>query len=267
MVSSASLACMAVSTLVVFTLPFAAVLVARRRGLAMQIRPVLVGAVVFILFALVLERLLHTAVFSVFPQIQTIPVAYMLYGALAAGVFEEGGRACGFTLLRRMKGADNGLPCAIGYGAGHAGAEAILLVGFGLISNIMVAMTLNAPGGMDTLMASVPEASRELATAQLQGLIDAAPASFLLAGFERIVAFALQLSLSVVVWMAVSGRLSKAWIGGAVLLHALSDCGAALYQAGAASMLVAELCTVAVTVAVVGMTIHLYRQSASTARA
>ena len=267
MVSSVSLICMAASAFVAFVLPLAAVLVARRRGLAVRLRPILAGVAIFILFAMVLERLLHTVVFSLFPQIQTIPVVYMLYGALAAGVFEEGGRACGFTLLRRKKGADNGLSTAIGYGVGHAGAEAILLVGFGMISNIMVAMALNTPGGTDTLMASVPEASQALATAQLQGLVDAVPASFLIAGFERIVAFALQLSLSVVVWMAVSGRIPKVWIGGAVLLHALSDCGAALYQTGAVSMLVAELCTLVVTVAVVVLTIRLYRRFASVAKA
>lgn len=260
MVSIASLICMAVSALVAFALPFSVVLAARRRGCRVQIKPVFVGAAVFIIFALVFERLLHAVVFSAFPQIQAIPIAYMLYGALAAGVFEEGGRVYGFRLLRRMKGVDSGLPCAIGYGVGHAGAEAILLIGFALISNITVAMTLNASGSMGALLASVPEASRELATAQLQGLIDAVPASFLVAGFERIVAFALQLSLSVMVWMAVSGRLSKAWIGAAVLLHAFSDCGAALYQTGAVSMLIAELWAMIVTIAAVVLTVRLHRQ-------
>ena len=188
---------------------------------------ILVGALVFIVFAGLLEQLAHALAFSAFPGLRSTPVAFVAYAALAAGVFEELGRSCGFMLLLRSGKVDHDLPCAIGYGIGHGGIEAMMIVGLSMISNIALALALNNAGGADALLATVPDASRSLAAQQIDVLIGIAPTVYLIAGFERIVSMALHVALSVLVWMAVSGRIGKAWIFGAVLLHALADGGAA----------------------------------------
>jgi uncharacterized membrane protein YhfC len=50
-----------------------------------------------------------------------------------------------------------------------------------------------------------------------------------MAGFERLIALALQITLSFVVWRAVASK--KIWLlFAAIFLHALADTGAALFQ-------------------------------------
>lgn len=257
MVSDASLACMVVAAVISFGAPVVALVVARRR-LHVQFRAVLVGVLVFVVFAGFLEQLVHALAFSAFPGLRSTPVAFVPYAALAAGVFEELGRSCGLALLLRSGKADHDLPCAIGYGIGHGGIEAMLIVGLSMVSNIALALALNSAGGADALLATVPDASRALVAQQIDALIGIAPTVYLIAGFERIVSMALHVALSVLVWMAVSGRIGKAWIFGAVLLHALADGGAALYQQGMMLLPVSELWALIATVATALLVIRLY---------
>lgn len=257
MVSDASLACMIVAAVISFGVPIAALVVARNR-LHVQVRAVLVGVLVFIVFAGLLEQFVHALVFAAFPGLRSTSVAFVLYAALAAGVFEELGRSCGFMLLLRSGKVDHDLPCAIGYGIGHGGVEAMMIVGLSMISNIALALALNNAGGADALLATVPDVSRAHAAQQIDALLGIAPAVYLVAGLERIVSMALHIVLSVLVWMAVSGRIGKAWIFGAVSLHALADGGAALYQQGMMPLPVSELWALIATVATALLVIQLY---------
>ena len=96
MVSTASLVCMGITALVAFALPIALIVVGRRRW-RFSAWSCVVGALVFVVFALILESAAHAAVFAAFPAVQRSVALYTLYGALAAGVFEEFGRVCGFS--------------------------------------------------------------------------------------------------------------------------------------------------------------------------
>lgn len=123
--SAASIAGCIFTVLVSIALPVAALAVLKRktgRGLLAA----LVGAGCFIGYALVLEQLLHAAVFSLFPAITLYPAAYTAYGCLAAGLFEETGRLMGLSLLCKK---DRDLALGVGYGIGHGGVEAALLAG------------------------------------------------------------------------------------------------------------------------------------------
>ena len=64
---------------------------------------VLTGAMTFLIFALVLESIVHSIVFMVFPGIKDNVVAYMLYGALMAGIFEETGRFLAYKLVLKKR--------------------------------------------------------------------------------------------------------------------------------------------------------------------
>ena len=119
---------MVVAAVISFGAPIVALVVARRR-LHIQFKAVLVGALVFVVFAGLLEQLVHALAFATFPGLRSTPVAFILYAALAAGAFEELGRSCGLMLLLRPEKMDHGLLCAIGYGIGHGVIEAIMVVG------------------------------------------------------------------------------------------------------------------------------------------
>jgi len=240
MIPNATIICMAISMLAAIGLPIG-LFIGLRKRLALSPVPMLAGAGVFIVFALVLESLLHRVVLhpSATGQIQlltTHPALYVLYGIFAAGVFEETGRLVGFLILRCRF---TGVRTAISYGIGHGGIEAILLVGLTMIGNIVIAVLSNA--GVLTGQIYQPA---------ITTLSSTAPASFLVGGVERIFAITIQLSLSILVWVAVTRR-GHWWLFPlAILLHAVSDLPAACYQAGWLTIPLTESLTAVAAVAV-----------------
>ena len=196
----------------------AAMLCVLRRKTGGGGRAALVGAACFVLFALVLEQLLHALVL---PHVQGNVWLYCLYGCLAAGVFEETGRLAGLSLLCRGKHADPSARTGLGYGIGHVGIESILVGGLNMAVGLYCLIVVRAGG---VLPASLIAAGDSAASTQA-GLL-------WLAGVERMLALAGQLALSVIVWLAVTGRARFRWYFGAIGLHALLDVPAALGQTG-----------------------------------
>ena len=257
MVPTASLVCMGAAALAAFALAVTVIVVGRRRW-RFSARSCVVGALVFVVFALVLESAAHAAVFTALPALQRSAALYALYGALAAGVFEELGRVCGFALLRRIDRGPDGTGRALGAGVGHGCAEAVVVVGFGMVTSIVLSITVVNAGAADSVLSQLPEALRGAYAQRLDALV-ATPAPLYLLGIgERAVAIVLHIALSVLVWMAFSGRIGRWWILGAVLAHALCDAGAALYQGGAISVLAAEGWVLLTTCLVVVVVRRLY---------
>ncbi|EJF49691.1 putative membrane peptidase [Schaalia georgiae F0490] len=257
MVPTASLVCMGAAALAAFALPVVLIVVGRRRW-RFSARSCVVGALAFVIFALILESATHAAVFAALPAVQRSVALYTLYGALAAGIFEELGRVCGFALLRRIDRGPDGIERAIGAGVGHGGIEAVVVAGFGMVTGIVLSVTVVNAGTADSFLSQLPEALRGGYAQRLDALV-ATPAPLYLLGIgERVIAIALHVALSVLVWMAFSGRIGRWWILGAVLAHALCDVGAALYQGGAISVFAAEGWALLTTCAVVALVRRLY---------
>ncbi|AEB07009.1 protein of unknown function UCP033101 [Coriobacterium glomerans PW2] len=261
MVSIASIICLAASALIAVGGPFILFFVTRAR-LHVRFIPVLIGAVTFIVFAGVFEQILHGVVlFRLFPRlISTLPFVYALYGALAAGVFEELGRACAFLMLRRSHRPAEGVERAIGYGIGHGGIESLLGQGLQVLNELILAIMANSVGASQ-LIASLSADKQMVVEQQLQQLLANPSISWLLFGFERACSISFHIAASVIVWMAVSGLIRKSWIVGAILLHALSDFGAGLYQANALPIWATELWAIAVALLTIGVAVRLYRAS------
>lgn len=191
--------------------------------------PALVAAATFMVFAMGLEQVMHMLVLRPQPDRTTwmsaYPVLYMLYGSLAAGVFEETGRFLAFKLLKRRYG---GIGTGLNYGVGHGGIEAILLGGLAMI-NAVVASILSNSGNLGQLTAG---ANGELIAAQIQSIAVTPSAMFLIPGFERMFALTIHISLSVIVFYSVYEN-RRIWLyPAAILLHALIDMPAALAQVG-----------------------------------
>ncbi len=193
--------------LLTVALPVGGMLFFRRRpGVSWPV--FFLGAATFVLSALVLEQLFHAAVLAtpLGAVLQANTLLSAVYGGLAAGLFEETGRLAVFRLALKNETRPG---AALACGLGHGGAEAVLLVGLTMVSNLALAAL--AAGG----------AVEEPALAAAAQTLAATPAStFLWAGFERITAVALHVSNSILVFAAVT-RGRRGLYPLAILLHAL----------------------------------------------
>ncbi len=215
-----SIVCMFISLLVAFGTPVALFLLWRKR-FGLRLVPALVGAAAFFLFAMVLEPFLHRLVLVPFGGNENAlvtpaqPLLYALYGGFAAGIFEETARFLSFTLLKRRY---TGLGTALSYGIGHGGIEAILVLGFTMISNLILAFSTGSGMGE--------------AAASAAALAATPPQMFLLGALERLSAIAVHLSLSVLVYCAATDK-ARVWLYPlAIVLHAAVNFAPGLYQAG-----------------------------------
>lgn len=217
-VSALSILCMLATMLISIGLPVAALIFARKRLKADMI-PLAIGAGVFFVFVLLLERLLHLGVNALFgKQLSAHIWLYALYGGLAAGLFEETGRflAMKFLMKKRLKKEN-----AVMYGVGHGGAESVLLIGLTYISNISLSIMINM-GLFELIPDGFLGGLKEQLIPQLSALWTTKSSAFLLSGLERISAFFLQLCLSYIVYRAVKSGQILLYIV-AVAVHFAAD--------------------------------------------
>ena len=214
-----------------------------------KVRTILIGAGVFVLFALVLETILHQLVLKgpIGPSITGNVWYFALYGGLAAGIFEETGRFLAMQFL--LKDEPSGAKTAVAYGIGHGGIEMLIIFGVSMIANLVIAALINA-GQADTILSAVPAEAQ----AQMQGTFaqfeTSSPGTFLTGLWERASAIILQLGLSVFVWTAVRKGGKWLWLfPAAILLHFLVDASAVLLMKSV-SMVALEAIVSAMAVAV-----------------
>lgn len=207
---------------------------------------VLIGALIFFVFAIVLETLPKRVLFQtnnpVGAYVMARPWLYMTLAALLAGIFEETGRLIAFRFLLKKR---TDRRTAISYGIGHGGFEAMYLLALGGIQYISYAVMINA-GQFDALLAQAAAAAPEQMEALKaipQTLSATTFASLLLSVWERVSAVLIHLSCSVLVFCAVR-QMGKLWLYPlAILLHASVDMAAVLFQSGLITNLyVLELC-------------------------
>lgn len=220
-VSALTLGSMGAAALVCAAIPIILLFYYKKKGA--QVSPFFVGCAVFILFALILESLMHQLVLKVLPAGEKImgnTWLYALYGGLAAGVLEETGRFVAFkTVLKKRLGNDKN---ALMYGAGHGGIEAVLLLSATYVSYIAIGVMLNA-GQADKLTAGLTGDMLTQTQALLATVAAMTPLSCLLAFLERCSAMTIHICLSVLVWFAAK-KPGKGWLYPlAILLHAVFD--------------------------------------------
>ena len=214
---------------------------------------VLIGAGTFIVFAILLEPILHQIVLKG-PHGATIMGNvwyYALYGGLAAGLFEETGRFLSMKFLMK-KEPSRALP-GVAYGAGHGGVEMLILFGISMISNLVVAAMINA-GQADTIIASAPAEAQEQLQAQFAQLGTLTAGTLAFGFWERISALVLHLGLSMLVWTAVRRGGKWLWLfPAAILLHTLVDAVAVILSktVGMAAVEVI-ICALAIAVGAMG---------------
>lgn len=228
MFGSQTIAALFVGGLLALIIPIAAAVIFKLKNRETWLPGVFIGAGTFLVFALILEQLLHAVML---PIVQGNVLLTCVYGALAAGIFEETGRFVAYkTLMKRRYTTKN----AVYMGIGHGGCEAIMLVGINFISYAFVALAVNAVGAerfIQTSTAGNAELAETLGQ-QLDAIAAIGVVSTIQAVYERIIAMVFHVCMSVVVYKAVSQR-GKVWLyPSAIALHALLDAPAAMYQTG-----------------------------------
>jgi len=247
MVSNSQMVMMTAAGAVCALLPIGVYLALKKgKGIKLRFVPALTGVLTFVVFVYFLENALHVLVSMVFGgALESRPWLYALYGALAAGVFEETGRLAAFRLLKKKH---PGPECAVSYGIGHGGIECVLMVGVNFL--VAAAIILLARQGVIAENPAVEDAySSE--PAWMYGT----------AALERVSAFLLHIGLSVFVWSAVNVKGRAYCYPLAILLHALVDLPAALYQLGRLNLFAVEAFALVIALAVLYAGIRLYRSA------
>lgn len=178
----------------------------------------LIGCAAFFISAMVLEQLMHALVLNGLGDVSTTiknnVFLYALYGGLAAGIFEETGRFVAMKfVMKQTLTRENVLM----YGAGHGGMEAFLLIGGTYANNIIISFMINS-GNLAANLADSPD--KEQIINGLKPLAQMHAGQFYLAGIERLFAIALQISLSVLVYMTVKNHREWKYFILAVAAHA-----------------------------------------------
>jgi uncharacterized membrane protein YhfC len=247
---------MALSIALSIGLPVGLFIVFRRKYHAPFI-PLLAGVAGFTLFALTLERGVHTVVLRT--ALAQNRVFYIAYAVLMAGIFEESARFLAFHLFKK-KFTGISISAALSYGVGHGGIEAILLAGLPMINNIVASVMINT-GNIGTVTAGLEGATLEQAMAQLAGLAAIASPQFLIGGIERVFALGNHISLSALVFYAVFGTKRRQWLYPlAIVVHALVDIPAVLYQVQVLTLITTEVITGCSSAALIATALMVHRK-------
>lgn len=221
------------------------------------------GAAGFLVFSRVLEQSIHFfCILTDNPVSRFIngsTAAFVVYGALMAGLFEEFGRY--FVLnyfMRKNRTRENAVLCGIGHGACE-----VLLVMIPAMVTYLAAAVVFSSGDIENALKTM-EITEETAPVALPTVMAAAGFDYGMAALnvlERLLAMLLHVGLTVIVAYGVRSE-KIVFLPAAILLHALTDSFAALYQRGAMPLWAVELWTAVWAAAAVFIAVKLYRKMA-----
>ena len=225
------------------------------------------GAVGFIVSARVLELGVHyfciLADNPVSRFINASTVAFVLYGTVMAGVFEECGRHIVLKyIMKKNRTREN----AVMYGIGHGGIEILAVILPSIITYLVVAIMFSKGTTKEALTAL--KITEDTAAAALPSVQAAAAFDFAMAAMnvvERLFAMFLHIGLTVIVFYGIlSAR--KGYLPLAILLHMLMDTFPALYQRGVVPLWTVEVWAAFWTAVIVFIAVKLYRKTADSVK-
>ncbi len=219
------------------------------------------GAAGFLVSARVLELGVHYfCILSENPVSRFIngsTAAFVLYGTVMAGVFEECGRHIVLKyILKKNRTREN----AVLYGIGHGGIEILAVILPSMILYLVIAI-LFSQGNVEEALTQL-NITEETAAAALPSVQAAAAfdyASMAMNVIERLLAMLLHIGLTVIVFYGVINA-KKGCLPLAILLHMAMDAFPALYQKGAAPLWAVEVWAALWTGVIVFIAVRLYKK-------
>ena len=183
-------------------------------------------------------------------------VAFVLYGIIMAGVFEECGRYIVLkTIMKKNRTREN----AVLYGIGHGGIEILAVLLPAMVLYLVVAILFSAgdtENALKTLNITEETAAAALPSVQAAAAFD--DSMMALNIIERLLAMLVHIGLTVIVnYGVVSSR--KLCLPIAIVLHMLADTFPALYQRGVLPLWAVEVWGAFWCIVIVSVAVRLYR--------
>ena len=148
------------------------------------------------------------------------PVYYAVYGAVLAGIVEETGK---FVGLKYMMKKNPDKQNALLFGLGHGGLEALAYGSSLFMGNFVLALLVNSLG-VDEYFNKLGITGEKLVEQKnnLAALMAIPTSEYVAYGIERVFLLALQIALTILVFMAVNNRKLKPMFPIAILLHIIA---------------------------------------------
>lgn len=256
-ISTAVLVVLLVESLFSIALPIAALVVWKSKY-KLTFRPFLMGIAAFFIFALVGQQALHFLVLDLNPAVgaffEANPWLNALYVGLAAGFFEETAR---LMMFRKTLQHETERENAVLYGIGHGGIECIIALGFTVIANFFIAVSLNMGNIAELLSSMTAEEAQEMIKT-VEAINNIPISSVILSVVERLYMFALQIALSVLTFAAA--RQKKLWLYPvSIAAHAVVELLSALYRTNVCNMWVTEIIILLYVAALCVFAVRIYR--------
>ena len=219
------------------------------------------GAVGFLVSARILELGVHyfciLADNPVSRFITGSTAAYVLYGAVMAGVFEECGR---HIILKYIMKKNRTRENAILYGIGHGGIEILAVILPAMVTYLAVAILFSSGSLQDAL--SALNITEDTAAAALPSVAAAAAfdyAAMSMNVIERLLAMLIHIGLTVIVFYGVKHK-KKGSLPLAILLHMLVDSFPALYTRGVVPLWTVEIWAAFWTAGIIMIAARLFKK-------
>lgn len=262
--SSNNIICLLITAVLLILVPVAFWFIWHRKHKGqIKFKYLIAGAIGFIVSARVLELGVHL-VCIVFDNpisrfINGNTAAYVLYGCIMAGVFEECGR---HVILKYIVKKDLTRENAVLYGIGHGGIEVLTIVLPVIALEAVIAILFSSgdiPAALSALNITEETAAAALPTVTAASEFGAE--MMIVFVLERIITMCVHIGLTVIVFYgAVEKR--KRFLFLAIALHSIVDSFAALYQRAVISIWVCEIWTVLWAAMIVFIAVKLYKKSA-----
>lgn len=261
-IPASSIVWLSIAAILLFSVPIVYFFCLRRRC-QFKAGPVLCGVLGFFVFSRILETIPH--IFCILLDnpvsrfINGNVIAYMLYGALMAGIFEECGR---YIIMRFLLKKEKSRDTAIAYGIGHGGFE-VYIISFAAIANYLIIAIMMKVLDQATALSFLGYSQANAASfdAILSSLAVYGWFPAMLAVIERILVMGIHITLSVVVFYGVKNHKIR-YLFLAIVAHAILDAPAALYQKGAAPLWIVEFWLLVCLVALIFYARKLYQDMA-----
>lgn len=221
------------------------------------------GAVGFILSARVLELGVHYICIIMDNPVSRFinghAAAFVLYGVLMAGVFEECGR---HIILKYIMKKNRTRENAVLYGIGHGGIEILAVLLPSMITYLAIAVLFssgNIEQALKTL--NITEETADAALPSVQAAATFGYGMMAMNVLERLLAMCAHIGLTVIVYYGIV-RGKKGCLPLAILLHMLMDTFPAVYQRGLLPLWAVEVWTACWVAVLVCVARRLYRKMA-----
>lgn len=265
-VTQGSVVSLIITAIILFILPIIyAVLWKKHCGKKVSLAPLFIGAAGFIVTVRVLELGVHMVCIvgnnPVSRFINGNTLAYVLYGILMAGIFEECGR---YIIIRFLMKKNKTKENMVMYGIGHGGIEVWAVTLLSVISLLAIAVVIQTQGmenGLQLLGVTdnMPENTMASIAATIAVVADFGAVTGVLYVFERICCMFLHIGFTILVAHGVT-KGQKRYLPLAILAHAVTDTLPALFQRGVVGMWVVELWLCGCTAVLMLWSINLYKK-------